>query len=211
MKTVADQRRGLYHPSFEHDACGIGAVVDIQGRPSHQTVDDALKIVEKLEHRAGKDAKGETGDGVGILLQVSHSFFRPAAAKAGVSLPGPRDYGVGMFFFPQDPLRRSRAKKMFEVITAKEGMGFLGWRTVPICPEILGQKARDSMPYIEQAFIARPADTEQGLDFDRKLYVARRVFEQSSADTYVVSLSSRTVVYKGMFLVHQLRRFFPDL
>ena len=211
MKTVADQRRGLYHPSFEHDACGIGAVVDIQGRPSHQTVDDALKIVEKLEHRAGKDAKGETGDGVGILLQVSHSFFRPAAAKAGVSLPGPRDYGVGMFFFPQDPLRRSRAKKMFEVITAKEGMGFLGWRTVPICPEILGQKARDSMPYIEQAFIARPADTEQGLDFDRKLYVARRVFEQSSADTYVVSLSSRTVVYKGMFLVHQLRRFYPDL
>ena len=97
---------GLYRPDFEHDACGIGAVVDIQGRPSHRTVDDALKIVEKLEHRAGKDARGETGDGVGILVQLSHTFFAKAAGEAGIDLPGPRDYGVGMFFFPRDDLRR---------------------------------------------------------------------------------------------------------
>ena len=205
------QGQGLYRPEFEHDACGIGAVVDIHGRPSHRTVDDALKIVEKLEHRAGKDAEGETGDGVGILVQLSHRFFAKAAEEAGFALPGARDYGVGMFFFPQDTLKRSQAKKMFEVIVAKEGMAFLGWRAVPVCPEILGRKARDKMPFIEQAFVARPEGVEPGLPFDRKLYVARRVFEQSNDNTYVVSLSSRTIVYKGMFLVDQLRRFYPDL
>ena len=209
--TTQERPRGLYRPEFEHDACGIGAVVDIHGRPSHRTVDDALKIVEKLEHRAGKDAEGETGDGVGILVQLSHRFFARAAAEAGFALPGARDYGVGMFFFPQDTLKRSQAKKMFEVIVEKEGMAFLGWRAVPVCPEILGRKARDRMPFIEQAFVARPGGVEPGLPFDRKLYVARRVFEQSNDNTYVVSLSSRTIVYKGMFLVDQLRRFYPDL
>ena len=209
--TTQERPRGLYRPEFEHDACGIGAVVDIHGRPSHRTVDDALKIVEKLEHRAGKDAEGETGDGVGILVQLSHRFFAKAAEEAGFALPGARDYGVGMFFFPQDTLKRSQAKKMFEVIVEKEGMAFLGWRAVPVCPEILGRKARDRMPFIEQAFVARPGGVEPGLPFDRKLYVARRVFEQSNDNTYVVSLSSRTIVYKGMFLVDQLRRFYPDL
>ena len=211
MKTEGYPPRGLYRPAFEHDSCGIGAVVDIQGKPSHQTVDDALKIVEKLEHRAGKDAQGETGDGVGILVQISHRFFSKAAQAAGISLPGPRDYGVGMFFFPQDTLKRNQARKMFEVIAEKEGLTFLGWREVPVCPQILGQKARDKMPVIQQAFVARPADTAQGLPFDRKLYIARRVFEQSNDNTYVPSLSSRTIVYKGMFLVDQLRKFYPDL
>ncbi|HIR84238.1 MAG TPA: hypothetical protein IAA56_02750, partial [Candidatus Galloscillospira excrementavium] len=103
-------RRGLYDPAFEHDACGIGAVVDIHGRKSHQTVDDALKIVEKLEHRAGKDAEGKTGDGVGILVQVSHTFFTKAVRDLGFSLGEERDYGVGMFFFPQDTLKRGQAK-----------------------------------------------------------------------------------------------------
>ncbi len=204
-------RRGLYEPAFEHDACGIGAVVDIQGRTSHQTVDDALKIVEKLEHRAGKDAEGKTGDGVGILLQISHRFFCKTAKELGFTLGAPRDYGVGMFFFPQETLKRSRAKKMFEIVLEKEGMELLGWRTVPVRPEILGRKALDKMPYIEQCFIKRPEDVARGLDFDRRLYVARRAFEQSGGDTYVVSLSSRTIVYKGMFLVGQLRDFYPDL
>ncbi len=205
------RQRGLYDPAFEHDACGIGAVVDIKGRQSHRTVDDALKIVEKLEHRAGKDAEGKTGDGVGILLQISHKFFAKAVKKLDFTLGGERDYGVGMFFFPQDTLRRSQAKKMFEIIVEKEGMEFLGWRTVPVCPEILGHKALAKMPYIEQGFVKRPDGVERGLPFDRKLYVARRVFEQSNDNTYVVSLSSRTIVYKGMFLVGQLRRFYPDL
>ena len=201
----------LYDPRFEHDACGIGAVVDIRGRQSHRTVDDALKIVEKLEHRAGKDAEGQTGDGVGILLQISHRFFQKAAAGLGVELGEPRDYGVGMFFFPQDTLRRSQAKKMFEIIVEKEGMEFLCWRTVPVDPDTLGHKALAKMPRIEQAFVRRPADVSRGLEFDRKLYVARRAFEQSNDNTYVPSLSSRTIVYKGMFLVGQLRRFYLDL
>ena len=201
----------LYDPRFEHDACGIGAVVDIQGRQSHRTVDDALKIVEKLEHRAGKDAEGQTGDGVGILLQLSHKFFQKAVAGLGVELGEPRDYGVGMFFFPQDTLRRSQAKKMFEIIVEKEGMEFLCWRTVPVDPNTLGHKALAKMPCIEQAFVRRPADVSRGLEFDRKLYVARRAFEQSNDNTYVPSLSSRTIVYKGMFLVGQLRQFYLDL
>ncbi len=203
---------GLYRPCFEHDACGIGAVVDIKGRKSHQTVDDALKIVEKLEHRAGKDAEGRTGDGAGILLQVSHRFFAKAAKAAGIPLGGERDYGVGMFFFPQDTRRRSQAKRLFQVIAAKAGMDFLGWRRVPVEPGILGRKALDKMPCIEQGFVRRPAGVARGLDFDRKLYVARREFEHSAGeDTYVCSLSSRTVVYKGMFLVDQLRSFYRDL
>ncbi len=201
----------LYDPRFEHDACGIGAVVDIQGRQSHQTVDDALKIVEKLEHRAGKDAEGQTGDGVGILLQISHRFFQKAVAGLGIELGEARDYGVGMFFFSQDTLRRSQAKKMFEIIVEKEGMELLGWRAVPVAPDTLGHKALAKMPRIEQGFVERPPDAARGLEFDRRLYVARRVFEQSSGDTYVASLSSRTIVYKGMFLVGQLRRFYLDL
>ena len=206
------RQRGLYDPAFEHDACGIGAVVDIKSRKSHQTVDDALKIVEKLEHRAGKDAEGKTGDGVGILLQISHRFFSKAVKGWNFTLGEERDYGVGMFFFPQDSLKRSQAKKMFEVIVEKEGMELLGWRAVPVEPGILGTRALNKMPCIEQGFVKRPEGVAQGLDFDRKLYVARRVFEQSGGDgTYVCSLSSRTIVYKGMFLVHQLRRFYPDL
>ncbi len=201
----------LYRPEFEHDACGIGAVVSIKGEKSHSVVDNALSIVEKLEHRAGKDAAGKTGDGVGILLQISHDFFKKAAGEIGITLGEERTYGVGMFFFPQDILRRNQAKKMFEIIAEKEGVKFLGWREVPINPDILGQKAYDCMPHIMQCFLEKPEDCEKGLDFDRKLYIIRREFEQSNDNTYVPSLSSRTVVYKGMFLVEQLRLFYLDL
>ena len=203
--------KGLYRQQFEHDACGIGAVVNVDGIKSHRVVDNALSIVEKLEHRAGKDASGETGDGVGILVQISHKFFSLAAQKLGINIGGEREYGVGMFFFPQDTLKRNQAKKMLEVIAAKEGVEFLGWREVPIDSTTLGKKALDCMPHIMQCFLKKPADIKKGLDFDRKLYIIRRVFEQSNDNTYVVSLSSRTIVYKGMFLVGQLRRFYLDL
>ena len=199
--------RTLYSEQFEHDACGIGAVVSIDGIASHQIVSDALTIVERLEHRAGKDATGEVGDGVGVLLQICHPFF----AALGFSLGKKGDYGVGMFFFPQDSLKRREAQKLLEVVCRKEGVPFLGWRQVPVAPEVLGARARESMPSIYQCFVARPGDVAQGLDFDRKLYVIRRVFEQSCDTTYVCSFSSRTVVYKGMFLVNQLRKFYPDL
>ena len=203
--------RTLYDPRFEHDNCGIGAVVNIKGVKTHETVANALKIVENLEHRAGKDAEGKTGDGVGILLQISHKFFQKTCQSIGISLCEERDYGIGMFFFPQDEMKRNQAKKMFEVIVKKEGMEFLGWRKVPTAPEVLGTKARECMPYIMQGFIKRPHGVAKGLDFDRKLYVVRRIFEQSNDNTYVPSLSSRTIAYKGMFLVGQLRTFFKDL
>lgn len=206
-----DERFGLYDPRFEHDNCGIGAVANIKGIKSHKTVDQALHIVENLEHRAGKDAEGKTGDGVGIMLQISHRFFKKVTSSLGIELGEEREYGVGMFFFPQDELARNQAKKMLEIIVKKEGLEFLGWRDLPIHPEQIGARAVEKMPYIVQGFIGKPAEVEKGLEFDRRLYVARRVFEQSNDNTYVVSLSSRTIVYKGMFLVKELRKFFEDL
>lgn len=201
----------LYNSKFEHDACGIGAIIDLNGEPSFSIVDDALTIVEKLEHRAGKDATGEIGDGVGIMLQVPHEFFFKVGKEMGITLGNRRDYGVGMFFFPQDVLSRLQSQKMFEIICAKEGVEFLGWRNVPVNTSVMSEKAQNSTPFICQCFVKRPKKLKQGLDFDRKLYVIRRLFEQSNENTYVVSFSSRTIVYKGMFLVNQLRSFYTDL
>ena len=197
----------LYDPRFEHDACGIGAVISIQGIPSRRTVDDALKIVEKLQHRAGRDASGETGDGVGLMMQIPHKLFSREIPELGA----PRSYGVGMFFFPQDALSRMQAQKMLELIVGRNGLEFLGWRKVPTNPDILGKMAREKMPCIMQCFVRRPETCPEGLDFDRCLYIIRREFEQSGIGTYIPSFSSRTIVYKGMFLVDQLRAFYLDL
>lgn len=203
----------LYEPCFEHDNCGIGAVVSIDGIKSRRVVDNALSIVEKLEHRAGKDVTGETGDGVGILLQISHEFFKKAAETCGIKLGAERDYGIAMIFFGADEQSR------FENCVKACGLKLLGWRKVPVDSAVLGQKALDCMPNIMQAFIERPADCQPGLAFDRKLYALRRTFEKNGSDstttkggkTYICSLSSRTIVYKGMFLVKQLRTFYKDL
>ena len=203
--------QGLYSPAFEHDNCGIGAVVNINGIQERRVVDGALKIVETLEHRAGKDAEGKTGDGVGILLQIPHDYFVKAAAEINITLGGRRSFGLGMFFMPQTEALYKSAMNTFEEIISREGMKFLGWRKVPVKPEVLGSKALDSMPTIMQAFVERPGDAEDDLAFDRKLYVARRLFEKADENTYVCSLSCRTVVYKGMFLVGQLRSFYEDL
>ena len=203
--------RGKQNQTIDHDSCGIGAVVNIDGTQTHAAVDDALTIVEHLGHRAGKDASGEVGDGVGILLQISHRFFRKAAAEEGIELPDEGEYGVGMFFFYSSQVSRVISCRMLGVIAEKYGMKVLGWRDVPVNSEILGKKALDSMPVIRQVFLAKPQDCEKGLAFDRLLYVARREFEQGNDSAYIVSLSSRTVVYKGMFLVSQLRQFYRDL
>ena len=176
MREVANQQQGLYRPEFEHDNCGIGSVVNIKGIKTHETVENALKIVENLKHRAGKDAEGKTGDGVGILLQISHKFFKKACEPLGIHLGEERDYGIGMFLLPQEELKRNQAKILFEVIVEKEGMEFLGWREVPTDPTTLGQKAIDCMPYIMQGFVKRPANAAKGIEFDRSPYVARRVF-----------------------------------
>lgn len=188
---------------IEHDACGIGTVVQIDGKQSYDVLDKALHIVEKLEHRAGKDASGKVGDGVGILLQISDDFFRKTLKKDNIKLP--EHYGVGMFFLPRNKLLLNQHKKMFEKLVEQEGCTFITWRKVPCDESILGQKAKDCMPSIYQAFVQGDIDLEQ------KLYVIRREFEKSCKETYVASLSSRTIVYKGMFLVSQLRKFYLDL
>lgn len=206
-----EENQSLYEPCFEHDSCGIGLVVNIDGRAERKIVDNALSIVEKLEHRAGKDATGETGDGVGILLQISHPFFKKVTAEIGITLGEERDYGIGMFFFPQDAYIRAQAQKMIEFLAKKEQLTFLGWREVPIHAHVLGKTALDCMPVIMQCFIERPRDVAKGIDFDRRLYVLRRQFEHSQLQTYIASFSSRTIVYKGMFLVDQLRTFYCDL
>lgn len=194
---------------IEHDACGIGTVVQIDGKQSYDVVDKALHIVEKLEHRAGKDASGKVGDGVGILLQISDDFFKKTLKKENIKLP--EYYGVGMFFLPRNKLLLNQHKKMFEKIVEQEGCKFITWRKVPCNESILGQKAKDCMPNIYQAFIERPQNISSDVDFDKVLYVIRREFEKSCKETYIASLSSRTIVYKGMFLVSQLRNFYLDL
>ena len=154
-------RRGFC--AAEHDACGIGTVVNIDGHRDNRVLSDALSIVEKLEHRAGKDATGEVGDGVGILLQISHRFFSKALAESGLEVKDEGDYGIGMCFLPSDELKRTFAKRMLQVITEKEGMRFLGWRKVPTKPGILGKAAADCMPSIEQCVIERPKNVDKAV------------------------------------------------
>ena len=208
---MRDQQYPLYHEEMEHESCGVGAVVDLSGRATHRTVDQALCIVERLAHRAGSDALGTTGDGVGILTQLPHSLFSAWAREEGISLGRPGEYGVGMFFMPEDEVGAENARRIFDQLASSEGVPVLGWRQVPCHPAQLGAGARRTMPRICQCFLRRPEDVSDAQAFDRRLYVLRRVFEKQDTDTYVCSLSCRTVVYKGMMLVSQLRSFYDDL
>lgn len=200
----------LYDSSFEHDNCGIGAVVNITGEKTHYTVDQALQIVERLEHRAGKDARNETGDGVGILTQVPHDFL--VNAIMDFTLPEEGNYGVGMFFLPQDTIVMERTLEFIEEVFKTESLPFLGWRKVSTTPSTLGRRAVNTMPAISQCFVEKPKDIDSGLDFERKLYTVRKKIEATKImGLYICSFSSKTIVYKGMFLVNQLRLFFNDL
>lgn len=210
---------GLYRPEFEHDACGIGALAHLKGERSHQMIDDALSVLINLEHRGGKGLEHNTGDGAGILFQVPHHFFRKEAQKCGHLLPDEWDYGVAMLFFPQDDRGVRVAKRVFEEGCAEQGLSLLFWREVPIDAHDLGSTARACMPTILQAFVARPEGVERGEEFERRLYVCRRVIEKK-ADAehalegkifYACSFSSRTIVYKGMLVATQMRRFYIDL
>lgn len=194
----------------EKGACGIGLVANIDGKKEYRVLDDALTIVERLSHRAGKDASGEVGDGVGVLTQISHKFFKRVAEDNNMHLGNAGDYGIAMIFFPNDD-EREKEINLFKNICENNGLKILGWREVPTNYKILGKKAIDCMPAIIQCFVERPSDCEKGLEFDRKLYICRREFEHKSNKTFVNSFSSRTIVYKGMFLVDQLRNFYLDL
>ncbi len=194
----------------EKDACGIGLVANIDGKKEYRILDDALSIVERLSHRAGKDASGEVGDGVGVLTQIPHKFFERVAKDYNIHLGNIGDYGIAMIFFPNDD-EREKEINLFKNVCKNNGLNILGWRDVPINYKILGKKAIDCMPKIMQCIVERPNDCEKGIEFDRRLYICRIEFEHKSNKTFINSFSSRTIVYKGMLLVNQLRQFYNDL
>jgi glutamate synthase (NADPH/NADH) large chain/glutamate synthase (ferredoxin) len=208
---------GLYHPSLERDACGIGFVADIKGRKSHDIVRKAIEVLNNLEHRGAQGCDPCTGDGAGILLQIPHEFLARVAPQSRISLPRAQEYGVGMVFLPQDATGRRLCEQVIERVIAEEGQRLLGWRDVPVKESELGWLARQSMPAIRQVFVAREILSEA--DFERKLYVIRKRIESSIRDSaipgreefYVPSLSCRTIVYKGLLLPNQLEKFYQDL
>ncbi|PTX64541.1 glutamate synthase (NADPH) large subunit [Melghirimyces profundicolus] len=206
--TSYPDKQGLYTPEFEHDACGIGFVANLKGKPSHDIVKNGLEILCRLVHRGGQQDL-ETGDGSGIMLQIPHQFFKK---YCGFELPAPGEYGVGMLFLPRDEAERADCEKMLETIVEEEGQKLLGWRTVPVNPSEIGETARESQPHIRQVFIGRDGELEDPLSFERKLYVIRKQLEKAAGKKlYVASLSSRTLVYKGLLTPAQVDAFYRDL
>lgn len=212
-------QQSLYRTSFEHDACGIGALANLKGIRSHQMVDDALSVLVNLEHRGGVGLEANTGDGAGILLQIPHRFFRKEAQKCGSLLPDEGAYGVAMLFLPTDEHGLQEAMRIFEDGCIAEGIPLLFWRDVPTDPHDLGSAALECMPTIKQAFLGRPEDCTTDEDFERRLYTCRRMIEKRAKETpslegktfYICSMSARTIVYKGMLVSTQMRGFFKDL
>ena len=209
--------QGLYDPRFEKDACGIGFVADMKGRQSHDIIEKALRVLNNLHHRGAQGCDPCTGDGAGILLQISHEFFGRICQDRGIALPEAGGYGVGMVFFPQTEQLRRQCEALFESIIREEGLRFLGWRDVPVKLEHVGVLAQKTLPAIQQFFIARDIFNEA--QFERKLYIVRKRMTRAIRESalgereyvYVCSLSSNTIVYKGMLLPGQLGLFFPDL
>ncbi len=212
-------KQGLYDPLFEHDACGMGFVAHIKGYKSHQVIEDALTVLENLSHRGASGADENTGDGAGILLQIPHDFFKRECGVLGFDLPEPGDYGVGMIFAHRYDDFRNTQMQTFEQIVNEEGQRILGWREVPIDKTAIGETAKSVMPRFIQVFIARDAAVSDPMDFERKLYIIRKRAEKTiipmcevkGGTFYVASLSSKTIVYKGMLTAEQLRNFYLDL
>ncbi|HQF39634.1 MAG TPA: glutamate synthase large subunit [Opitutaceae bacterium] len=212
-------KQGLYDPFFEHDACGVGFVVDMKGRKTHRIVEQAVEVLVNLDHRGAAGSEVNTGDGAGILVQIPHKFFAAACAKAQIPLPAAGQYGVGVAFLPKNVTKRRRLEEKFEQIIRSEGQTFLGWRTVPVNNKSLGETAKGSEPCMRQVFIGRDPELTDDLAFERKLYVIRkRAYNEIRNTTmdgaeywYLCSLSARTIVYKGMLLTLQMSEYFPDL
>ena len=210
-------RQGLYDPQHEKDSCGIGFVVNIKGKKSHDIVRKGLQVLENLTHRGAQGADSHTGDGAGILLQTPHTFLKRVAGDAGVVLPDLGEYGVGQLFLPPNTDSRRLCEKVFTEIIAEEGLRLLGWRDVPVKSDQIGALARTTEPFMRQVFIARDAFNET--QFERKLYVVRKRVEKAVAESaiqgrehfYVPSLSANTIVYKGLLLPHQMAAYYQDL
>jgi glutamate synthase (ferredoxin) len=212
-------KQGLYDPWFEHDACGVGFVVNIKGRKSHQILQQALAVLKNLDHRGASGSEPNTGDGAGVLLQMPHAFFKEMCKKARINLPGPGEYGSGLVFLPRNITKRRRLEERFEQIIQSEGQTVLGWRTAPTNNASLGETARSCEPAIRQVFIGRNPALTDDMAFERKLYVIRKRAHTEIRNTtldgaefwYLCSLSHKTFVYKGMLLTTQLEEYFPDL
>ncbi|MCH9639431.1 MAG: glutamate synthase subunit alpha, partial [Betaproteobacteria bacterium] len=218
-KLGVPSKQGLYDPAFEHDACGIGFVVNIKGKPSHQIITQALTILQNLDHRGACGHEKNTGDGAGILLQIPHAFFQHTCKGLGFSLPKPGQYGAGMVFLPPDKDQRYDCEKQLEEIVRGEGMDVLGWRNVPTDNLYLGDTAKSCEPFIAQVFIGSQATLVDDMTFERKLYIIRRQAENiiryggiAGGDYfYIPSLSCKTLVYNGMLTAWQVSAFYPDL
>ena len=219
MNSAIPPKQGLYDPAFEHDACGVGFVVDIKGRKSHSIVEKAVQVLLNLEHRGACGCEKNTGDGAGILLQIPDRFFRKACAAEGFSLPEPCHYGVGMVFLPNDQDGRRQCRELLERVVVEEGQKMLGWRQVPTDNSSLGPTAQASEPFVMQFFIQRSAELQDELAFERKLYIIRKGVRKALRASsipgrevfYVTSLSYKTIVYKGMLTAGQLTAYYPDL
>ncbi len=211
---TAPAKQGLYDPSFEHDACGVGFVVNMHGRKSHKIIENALTILRNLDHRGACGCEANTGDGAGILMQIPDAFFRKVA---GFELPEAGQYGVGMVFTSPEPATAGRAQAVFERIVAEQGLSLLGWRELPTDNSMIGHTARASEPRMRQVFIGSPTPIADVMDFERKLYVVRKRasneirHEEGDPSWFMASLSARTVVYKGMLMPEQVDVYYPDL
>jgi glutamate synthase (NADPH/NADH) large chain/glutamate synthase (ferredoxin) len=210
-------KQGLYDPQHEKDSCGVGFVVDIKGQRSHQIVQQGLQVLESLTHRGAQGCDPCTGDGAGILLQVPHEFFKRAAKDSGIKLPGAGEYGVGMVFLPPDADARAQCETVFTRVIKEAGAKLLGWRDVPVKSDAIGALARTTEPFMRQVFIARGIFTDE--EFERRLYVIRKCAERAVRESaiegrdyfYIPSLSSSTIVFKGLLLPHQIPQYYQDL
>jgi glutamate synthase (ferredoxin) len=220
VRASAPMKQGLYDPQFEHDACGLGFVVNMKGAKSHQIVSDALKILVNLDHRGACGCEANTGDGAGILIQVPHDFFVAETKRLGFALPAFGQYGVGQLFLPKNPAERDAVKAELARIILAEGQTVLGWRDVPVDNSSLGKTAIAAEPFMAQVFVGRSASLKDDKDFERKLYVIRKVAEQTirygnkiagGKVFYVSSLSARTLIYKGMLMSEQVEKYYGDL
>lgn len=213
------EANGMYSRQFEKDACGMGFVVNIKGKKSHDIIDDGLRILERLEHRGGAGADKDTGDGAGILVQIPHEFFKRECEVLGINLPAAGEYGVGMVFAHKYESLRNEQKRILEEVVREEGQVVLGWREVPVDATKVGKEAAAIRPWMIQILIGKGPDVTNNKEFERKLYIIRKLAEKRiiplskelSSDFYIASLSSKTIVYKGMLTPGQLRDFYLDL
>ena len=219
LDQVRLEANGMYSSQFEKDACGMGFVVNIKGKKSHDIIDDGLRILERLEHRGGAGADKDTGDGAGILVQIPHEFFKRECEVLGINLPAAGEYGVGMVFAHKYESLRNEQKRILEEVVREEGQVVLGWREVPVDGTKVGKEAAAIRPWMIQILIGKGPDVTNNKEFERKLYIIRKLAEKRiiplskelSSDFYIASLSSKTIVYKGMLTPGQLRDFYLDL